>query len=176
MNFVTRTLSRINKDQRGASMAEFAIVSGLFFTLILGIIEFSRLLYTHNALADAARRGARYAVLNPKDSNCAAYAAVYGQSNITKTEVSGEPPTCASSGTPLLNGLTVSNITVSWAGSDEDMDPGTAANTDYGQNLGTATVTIENYDFVLGIPYFHVSLRMPPYRTTLNAESAGIEP
>jgi Flp pilus assembly protein TadG len=176
MKLIARTLSKVNKDQRGASLAEFAMVAGFFFTLILGIIEFSRLLYTHNALADAARRGARYAVLNPKDSNCAIYAAVYGETHITKTEVSGHPPVCASTGTALLNGLTPSNVTVSWAGSDEDMNPSTAASTDYGQNLGTATVSVQNYDFNLSIPFFRMTLRMPAYRTTLNAESAGIEP
>src|SRR4026209_2946113 len=51
-------------NEKGATVAEFAVVALLFFTMIFAIIEFGRLLYTHNALTDATRRGARYAVLH----------------------------------------------------------------------------------------------------------------
>ena len=53
--------------ERGTTMAEFAIISVVFFMIIFGIIEFGRLFYIHNALTDAARRGARYAVLHDED-------------------------------------------------------------------------------------------------------------
>ena len=52
------------KNERGTSMAEFAVVATFFFMLIFGVIEFGRLLYTHNALTDAARRGVRYAIIH----------------------------------------------------------------------------------------------------------------
>lgn len=169
-------LRKLNKDQRGASLAEFAVVAGFFFTLILGIIEFSRLLYTHNALADASRRGARYAVLNEQNDPCVAYIVVYGETHVTKVVADGTPTTCTPTGPPLINGMTTANVSVSWAGADEDADPETAPTTGYGQNLGSATVSIINYDFNLSIPFFRKTLRMPAYRTTLMAESAGIEP
>ncbi len=47
-----------SKGEAGTTMAEFAVIAGLFFMMTLAIIEFGRLLYTHNALTDAARRGA----------------------------------------------------------------------------------------------------------------------
>jgi Flp pilus assembly protein TadG len=174
MNLFVKAL-RIHKDQRGASMAEFVIVAGLFFTLIVGIIEFGRLLYTHNALADAARRAARYAVLHEKNDPCVQYVAVYGETHVTK---SGSPGsfTCTASGPALINGMTTGNVTVAWAGADQDADPSTPPDTDYGMNLGTATVTIVNYDFTLSIPFFRQRIRMPAYRTTLTAESAGETP
>ena len=170
-----RKALRINHNDRGATMAEFVIVAGFFFTLILGIIEFSRLLYTHNALADASRRAARYAILHPKDDPCVKYVAVYGESTVTR---SGSPGsyTCTTSGTPLINGLTTGNVDVVWAGADLDADPLTPPTTDYGMNLGTATVSIINYDFTLSVPFFRQTLRMPAYRTTLTAESAGEAP
>ncbi len=56
------------RDERGTTVAEFAMVALLFFTLIFGIIEFGRMLFTHNSLADATRRGARYAVLHPSSN------------------------------------------------------------------------------------------------------------
>jgi Flp pilus assembly protein TadG len=44
-------------------MVEFAIVSGLFFVVLLGTIEMGRLLWTWNAAAEATRLGARMAVV-----------------------------------------------------------------------------------------------------------------
>jgi len=140
--------------ERGATMAEFAIISVVFFMIIFGIIEFGRLLYTHNALTDAARRGARYAVLHDKvDIACVKKVVVFGETNVN-------PSTCVETGPPLINGLTTAKVNVSYA-------------TDYGTNLGTATVEITNYTFNLSIPFARQTLTMPNYVTTLTAESAG---
>ncbi len=56
--------NRLRKGERGSTAVEMAMAAGVFFMMIFGIIEFGRLLYTHNALTDAARRGARYAALH----------------------------------------------------------------------------------------------------------------
>jgi Flp pilus assembly protein TadG len=54
----------IMKRQRfhGQAMVEFAIVSIVFFSLVFGIIEGGRLLFTYHEVNHAAREGARYAV------------------------------------------------------------------------------------------------------------------
>ena len=52
---------KTNKTERGASLLEFAIAATVFLTVIFGVLECGRFLWTHNALKDAARRGARYA-------------------------------------------------------------------------------------------------------------------
>jgi TadE-like protein len=155
-------------SEKGTTVAEFAIVAGLFFMIIFGIIEFGRLLYTHNALTDAARRGARYAALHHEDAGCVQNVVVYGEKHI-------DPGTCAPTGPPLINGLTTDNVVVAYEGADLDGDP-TTDPTSYGMNLGTATVSIENYTFDLGIPFIGRRLTMPTYTTTLTAESAGEEP
>jgi hypothetical protein len=49
--------------QRGAAAIEFAIVSAVFFMLLLGAIEMGRLLWTWNAATEATRLGARMAVV-----------------------------------------------------------------------------------------------------------------
>ena len=157
-------------EERGTTMAEFAIISVVFFMIIFGIIEFGRLFYTHNALADAARRGARYAVLHHQtqtDIACVKKVVVYGEANLD----SG----CNATGPPLINGLTTTNVTVTYEGADDDSDPNTPP-TPYGPNLGTATVQITNYTFNLSIPFARRTLTMPAYVTTLTAESAGEEP
>lgn len=157
-----------SKEQRGATVAEFAIIASVFFMMIFGIIEFGRLLYTHNALTDAARRGARYAALHPESLTCVKNVTVFGEKHI-------DPVTCAPMGPPLINNLSDTNVRVTYVGADLDDNPGTPQ-TAYGMNLGTATVKIENFTFDLNVPLFQFRVNMPTYTTTLTAESAGLEP
>jgi len=49
--------------QRGAAAVEFALVALVFFTLLLGIMEFGRWMFTLNAASEATRLGARLAVV-----------------------------------------------------------------------------------------------------------------
>lgn len=51
------------RRQRGAELIEFALVALIFFTLLLGVMEFSRWLFTLNAASEATRLGARMAVV-----------------------------------------------------------------------------------------------------------------
>lgn len=156
-------------DERGSTIAEIAIVAGLFFMILIGIVEFSRLLYTHNALTDAARRGARYAAIHKEiDETCVRNVVIYGESHIDKNNA------CAPTGSPLVNDIEAATINIAYQGSDTDNDGD--IDTSYGSNLGTVTVSIESYEFDLLVPYFKVQLNMPHYTTTLTAESAGEEP
>jgi hypothetical protein len=50
-------------DQAGATTIELAFVLVLFFMFLLGVLDFSRMLYTWNAATEAARLGARFAVV-----------------------------------------------------------------------------------------------------------------
>lgn len=50
-------------QQRGASAVEFAIVAGLFFSLLIGAMEMGRLLFYWNTSVEATRLGARLAVV-----------------------------------------------------------------------------------------------------------------
>jgi hypothetical protein len=51
------------KQQIGAGVVEFALVFLVFLTFVLGLLDFTRLLYTWNAAQEAARAGARYAAV-----------------------------------------------------------------------------------------------------------------
>ena len=50
-------------SQRGVAAVEFALVASLFFTMLFGVIDMGRLLWTWNAAAEATRLGARLAVV-----------------------------------------------------------------------------------------------------------------
>ena len=54
--------------QRGASMVEFALLSGLLLLLVFGLVEFSRAMYTYHAVANAARIGSRWAMVRGTQS------------------------------------------------------------------------------------------------------------
>ncbi len=154
------------QDERGTTIAEFAMVALLFFTLIFGIIEFGRMLYTHNALADATRRGARYAVLHPKtDEAGVKNFVVYGSKGTFDTLGNPTSP-------PVVAGLTTTMVEVTYVGEDKDGDPDTEP-TSFGSNLGTATVRIVGYSFNFSVPVIGRAIPMGDYVTTLSAESAG---
>jgi Flp pilus assembly protein TadG len=49
--------------RKGVSAIEFALVAPIVFFLLLGVIQFARLLMSHNVLTAAAREGGRVASL-----------------------------------------------------------------------------------------------------------------
>ena len=138
-------------SERGATLVEFAIGATVFLTVMFAIVEFGRLLYVHNALSDAARRGARYAVVNTQaDVENVKLMAVYG--------------TTAGGAQPLVDHLATDNVLVTYS-----LPPN-----EFGVNKGTVAVEIQNYDFIFSIPLVGATVRMPKYKTTLTGENAGV--
>src|SRR6266576_1627356 len=122
------------RGERGSTLVEFAIGATLFLTVMFAVIEFGRALWVHNALADAARRGARYAVVHTAADSAA----------VKNVVVYGDP---AGGSTPLVDNLTTSNVNVTYSG--------------FGLSGGTATVSITNYQFQFVLPMVITSIQMP---------------
>lgn len=59
-------------NESGATTIEFALSLVLLLTFLLGIVDFSRMLFTWNAANEATRAGARYAVVCDGTSSSAA--------------------------------------------------------------------------------------------------------
>lgn len=78
--------SRNRAGQRGSVLAEFTIVSIAALTLIFGIIDFGRALYTYHLVSDGARLGTRYAIVN------GAAACAGGSPDPLQSYVSGQAP------------------------------------------------------------------------------------
>lgn len=53
----------MKRNQSGSTVVEFCFALLIFFTFLLGIVDFSRMLFMWNAANEAARAGARYAVV-----------------------------------------------------------------------------------------------------------------
>src|SRR5215212_6496271 len=59
-----RIATRQGRRWLAASTVEFAVVAPIFFLILFGIYEYSRYLFTVQLVNNAAREGARYAVVN----------------------------------------------------------------------------------------------------------------
>ena len=135
-------------NERGATLVEFSIAATVFLTVMFGVIEFGRALWTHNALTDAARKGARYAVVHTAtDVGDVKKVVVYGDTSSTN---------------PILDNLTTANVEVTYSAFTLDG--------------GTVQVTIKDYDFNFVVPFIGTKIRMPKYTTTLTGESVGTVP
>ncbi|NIR45887.1 MAG: hypothetical protein GWM93_17070 [Gemmatimonadetes bacterium] len=52
------------KDRRGTAFVEFGLIAPILFLVVLGIIDFGRLLWLSNTVEHAAVEGARYAAVH----------------------------------------------------------------------------------------------------------------
>jgi Flp pilus assembly protein TadG len=136
-------------SERGSTLLEFAIALTVFLTAMFAVMEFGRALWVHNALTDAARRGARYASLHSSaDTDAVKNVVVYGD---------------PSGGTQaVVPNLTIANVTVTYS--------------DFALNKGTATVSVTGYQFQFVVPIIGTTITMPNYTTTLTGENAGFIP
>jgi hypothetical protein len=63
--------SRSRRDRsRGQSLVEFAVVAPLLFLMVFGSFEFARFIFFYELLNNAAREGARYAIVHGSRSDC----------------------------------------------------------------------------------------------------------
>jgi len=133
--------------QRGVAAVEFAVVAALFFTLLMGAVEMSRLLWTWNAAAEATRLGARLAVVCDM-----------GDTSIVDRMRERLPY------------LKASDVTIDY------LDPGNAPNTCSPATCKSVRVTLSGYTHVPIIPFVPLSIPIAPFQTTLPKEfmqSAG---
>jgi Flp pilus assembly protein TadG len=137
------------RNERGSTLVEFAIGATVFLTAMFAVLEFGRALWTHNALADGARRGARYAVNH----------AATDTASVKNVVVYGNP---AGGTQPLVDNLTTANVQVQY--------------TDFSLGKGTVSVSITGYKFQMVIPLVGGSINMPAYNTTLTGENVGLVP
>ena len=66
---IARLHSRRAHRSRGQALVEFALVAPFFFMLLLAIVEFGLAVYYIQVLNNAAREGARYAIVVDPDGN-----------------------------------------------------------------------------------------------------------
>lgn len=139
------------KKQFGASMVEFALVLIVFLTFLLGIIDFSRMLWTWNAANEATRWGARTSVVCAKD-------AAVVLTNMKK----------------FLPQLTASNVEINWYGTDGNINNSCTPSDCAGVNV---RITGLNYQWISPVGFSNYgSIPMPGFSTYLPREVMGRDP
>lgn len=101
--------------QRGATTVELALVLLLFFMFLLGVTDFSRMLFTWNAATEATRLGARYAVVCADPANATQVAA---KMRLMVPEIGGvalawEPAGCNASNCAGVT-VTITSLNYRW--------------------------------------------------------------
>jgi Flp pilus assembly protein TadG len=99
--------------QSGATIVEFSFVLIIFLVFLLGVLDFSRLLYTWSVTNEATRAGARYAVVCADTTDSSRILAAMQQRvpQITSISVVWDPAPCTATGSPTsasCEGVTVS--------------------------------------------------------------------
>lgn len=146
------------ESESGAAIVEFTITAVVFLMIIMAIISAGHLFFTHNALVESTRRGARYAAFQTKPTTGACANNSTNVDGVKNMVLYGTPTAGTAT---LVNNLQPSNITVCYS-------------SDYGVGQGTVSVKIEGYSYTFAVGAFNIN--MPAYQTTVVGESAGTEP
>ncbi|CAG2140170.1 hypothetical protein LMG31506_02210 [Cupriavidus yeoncheonensis] len=141
----------MNKRQDGATVVEFAIVAVLFFSILLGILEFGRVLYTWNASAEATRWGARQAVVCSQGSG----------SVLSKMQA-------------IMPSLTTSNVSVNWYDANGAVSTTCDSSSCGGVAVSVTGLTISPVSPVAWMGFS--SLAVPGFSTYLPREIMGQDP
>ena len=148
----------IRAKQKGATTVEFAIVASVMLMILFGVIEFGRVMFVGNALAESTRRGARLAAVCPVGDPMPAQAAVLAGAD----------------GVSLIDAdLTVANVSIAYL----DVNGAPVANP--AVNLAAiryVRTSIVDYQQQMLIPFIMPSFLMPSFVATLPAESLGYGP
>jgi hypothetical protein len=101
--------------QKGATAVEFALVLMFFLMFLLGIVDFSRMLYMWNAANEATRAGARYAVVCDNTGNSAAVLARMQLlvPQVQSINLAWDPPSCDPSNCVGVT-VTIQNMSFHW--------------------------------------------------------------
>lgn len=130
--------------QRGVAAVEFALLAGLLFTLLFGVMEMGRVLFYWNTAVEATRMGARLAVVCDKDT-----AKVKSRMQ------------------ELLGVLQSDDIDIAYLSNDPNDQPNTCNQS----TCRSVTVSITGVTVNTLIPFVPLNITMPPFTTTLPRES-----
>lgn len=125
--------SRRAAARRGVAAVEFAMVAPLFLILLLGVIEYGRMLVVQQVVNEAAREGVRAAVCTGAQTSDVLSAA---NERLAASSVSGatvsmnpNPPSSAINGDPVSVTVEVPFSAVSWLHSSAALDATTLSAT-----------------------------------------------
>jgi Flp pilus assembly protein TadG len=106
---------RARHAERGATLIETTLVMGVLLAIMFGVVDFGRAFYTYSFVANAARQGARWAIV--RGANCT----MLNDCNATSAELQTFVQSLSEGGT------TASNITATLQYPNGNNSPGSVA-------------------------------------------------
>lgn len=150
---------------RGQALTEFALIAPIFFFTMFAIIEFGRAVYTIQMLNNAAREGARYAIVHGAASSSPSgpFPSSYGSTNSydpTGAYVASKVKQYAIA--IIDSGPSDFAISVKWCANDGDLGacPGTYGDGDNGRNQTVMVTVTYKFKPLLGVA------PLPPFTLT----------
>jgi Flp pilus assembly protein TadG len=137
------------KGQDGNNLIEYALVFMFFMSMVLGIVDFSRALYTYHFLSNAAREATRYAAVRGStcnyDLSCSAATPDTGPAAPGNTVIQDYVATI------VPPGLNSTNLTTtpSW--------PGTGTICTVANNPGCPVEVQVSYNFTFVVPFIRTT-------------------
>jgi hypothetical protein len=161
--------SLIQRRQRGVATVEFALISLLFFTIVLAMLEFGRMMYLYNTMQEVTRRAAREAVISwvDKTSTIKSVGLFGGTAVPAGPEITG--------GNIVIKYLNAAGNEVS----SVPLDPGdnlSACNdtTRVDSCIYSVSVSLEGVTYVPMVSLFGIfNIGMPTTKVIMYAESLG---
>ena len=155
--------------ESGSTLIEFVVVATMLFVMLIAICAAGNLYFTHNAMVESTRRGARFAATQVANTPagapkcpvppCGCDTTAPSLNDIKNYTVYGNT---LGTGPKLVNGIGPDNVCVEYS--------------NFGVGQGSVSVSIINYDFHFVVPLITRTITMPKYRTTVAGESAGVFP
>ena len=139
----TAVLKNCMQEEAGSALVEFAASAILLFTLVFGIMECSRAVYTYHFLANAAQEATRYAMVRGASWTPACASATSSNCMANSSNVTAFVQSLASAG------ITKSNLTVStsWPGTDATGASCLASSTVATNTPGCVVAVTASYSF-----------------------------
>ncbi len=132
-------------DRRGATVAELAVVMGIFLTLVLGMLDLGLGVFRYNLLAQAARQGARQAIVH---GDMADRLGTWGPGAYSGTAADGTEIALAIQ--PLLRGIDPAQVSIQ----AEWLDGGNEVAEEHRVRITVSTPYQPAMTFIFGNPTF----------------------
>lgn len=115
---IGRLRSTRRRSRQGSALVEFAVVLPVFLLLVLGMIEYGRMVMVQQIITNAAREGARVGVLDNSTSTTVSTAAnkYLTSAGIASATIAAtpNPPSSATYANPVSVTVSVPFNSVSW--------------------------------------------------------------
>jgi Flp pilus assembly protein TadG len=143
-----RAIERWRAD-RGSTLVEFSLIAFMFIIVLLGVVEMGRMVLVYTTIANAARAGARYAI-------------VHGSQQTVSASGPGSPCTCTQIKTVVKNFASAGLVNTSLLTT-------TVNYPDSSNNAGSRVTVTVSYPYDPLVSYFTALLN-----DTLSSTSQGV--